>query len=67
MLGFISKKKLTKIINELYWCHDDNKSDGTITGDKNNDYYYNCGCANICNYISDKFKLPEPRLNKPQK
>lgn len=67
MLGFVSKKKLAKVINELYWYHDTDKVNGTTTGDNIKDYYYNCGCANVCNYICKKFKLAKPSLSKSKK
>lgn len=53
MLGFISKKKLHKKIEELYKANNTEKSNGV------NDYYFNCGCANVCNALCSYFGLPK--------
>lgn len=62
MFGLISKKKLYKKLEELYFSNHTSKSDGTTTGDRKSDYYFNCGCANVCNALCTHFGLPSLNL-----
>ena len=58
MFGFISKKKLYEEVNRLY------QLDHTDKAYSKEDFYFRCGCANVCNYLCSKFNLP--KLKKPK-
>lgn len=58
MFGFISKKKLYKEVNKLYQLNNAEKAYS------NKDWYFRCGCANVCNYLQSKFNLP--KLKEPK-
>jgi len=58
MLGFVSKKKLYEAIKKVYFANDSSEAQGATPEKRVNDFYYKCGCANVCNYLCAVFKLP---------
>ena len=57
MFGLISKAKLTIIIKELYNANNGEHLTGRTDKERHEDYYFQMGCCNVCNYLKNKFKL----------
>lgn len=57
MFGLISKKRLNKIVKELYNANKGEKLTGRTNEERHNDYYFQMGCSNVCNYLIKKFNL----------
>ena len=46
-----------KIVKILYNANKGEKLTGRTNEERHNDYYFQMGCSNVCNYLIKKFNL----------
>lgn len=54
MFGFVSKRKIAKVIRDLQWSQDSRNASDL------NDFHWRCGNGNAINYICHKLGIANP-------